>query len=174
MRKLAREAARLATNIEKIPDATIDSSTTITVVTALTTATQLPLPSSPVEDDREYWVTNCAPQAAQMIEEMNEYCVLDIDVAVRLTRDFWRNRYALVFTPTSRVALNSVLATACNYTDVLSENQKEAVTCLLHCINAKVDHESDLNLISAQQSMASLLKLMATSFEEYGYSRTEE
>lgn len=65
---------------------------------------ELSIPSSPVNNQDDYYTQFCALVASQLISDVNEIRVMDIETIKQHIKRFWKIRYNIVF-PRKRVFL---------------------------------------------------------------------
>lgn len=65
----------------------------VAAAVATATAISLPMPSTPVESPEAYYASTCAMLSHGEVGEYNEEAVLDVPMALEMTRNFWLLRY---------------------------------------------------------------------------------
>lgn len=111
MRKLAKAISIAATEIFKDQGTSTSSHKThaMTAVVAAMAAYRLPIPSSPVERPKEWYITNCLAAAENFIGGVNEHTVLDVRGALDIAQAVWESRYSIVHVPASKEAMASLM-----------------------------------------------------------------
>lgn len=74
-------------------------------------ATKVSLPTSPVDNPQEFYVTACLDTVQAVVSDLNENLVINVPVLMDLTYKTWLARYDMVFRPFSvaGLALQSAL-----------------------------------------------------------------
>tara|TARA_B100000700_G_scaffold157245_3_gene174572 strand:- start:12537 stop:13007 length:471 start_codon:yes stop_codon:yes gene_type:complete len=106
MRRLAKIIDDTVQEMGPLPEK-VERHHRITAVTASVIATRLPLPSSPVENSKEWYIQNCIAPTEAAIGGLVEYINIDAGAIMDITKALWENRYAMLHVPTSPLALKA-------------------------------------------------------------------
>ena len=68
-----------------------------TLATAFSIARGLPMPSTPVDNPDNYFLTTSSLGLIQLIDNVNEVCVIDRHAARAAVKSFWMVRYHALF-----------------------------------------------------------------------------
>lgn len=112
MRKLAKAISTVANEIiqSKAAGSATHKTHAQSAVMGAMAAYRLPLPSSPVERPKEWYITNCLSAAESFIGELNEHSVVDVSGALDIAKAIWESRYSTVHVPASKEAMASLLS----------------------------------------------------------------
>lgn len=69
-------------------------------------ATKVSLPTSPVDNPQEFYVTACLDTVQSVVSDLNENLVINVPVLLDLTYKTWLARYDMVFRPFSASGLS--------------------------------------------------------------------
>lgn len=111
MRKLAKSISTAAGEIIQSQKAGPNTTKThaMSAVVGSLAAYRLPIPTSPVDRPKEWFIINCMSSLEEFVGGINEYCVLDADAAMKIAKAIWESRYSIAHVPSSKEAVSSVM-----------------------------------------------------------------
>lgn len=106
MRRLAKIIDENINAMGPLPDK-VQRHHRISAVTAAVIATRLPLPSSPVENPKEWYIQNCIAPSEAVLAGLVEYISIDVEAILDISKKMWLNRYDILHNPLSPVAMKA-------------------------------------------------------------------
>lgn len=85
--------------LDKVSDSVLDQQKIMCFATAIHMASNIPLPSSQVEDPHMYLLGNHRMQMNEQVSKLNEIFVFDFKCTLELVDKLWSMRYRLAFNP---------------------------------------------------------------------------
>lgn len=93
------------TFVANVRGGTAEKNALLALAAARAIVNRLPLPSSPVADQGEYFVTQFKAQVEQLAGEINELVVIGLPQTIEFVKTLWKMRYKVVH-PTGRLFPN--------------------------------------------------------------------
>lgn len=138
MREITNAINVYRNNIHNTLEQETDKAAAVALAIGLTVGSMTPLPSESVADPKDWYVTMVLEGVQEKVNTINESFVVDVKTVLRITRDVWEMRYAMVHMPlaTSTVGLllNAVAQGPAELSDLhakLVANNKYAVENLV-------------------------------------------
>jgi len=105
-----------------------DSGHFFAVHLAIALGYKLPLPSSPVENVRDYYYTNCFETVNDALDKANEIRVIPLEAALHYAQQIWIYRYKMLYQPFSPEVIQTLIPAI-----GISENifPQEMIQCML-------------------------------------------
>lgn len=103
-RRVSKQLIDQVNYIEKNNDIQLPRKDMIAMLAAIGIGCRMQLPSSVVDNPKEWYVQNVYPSAEEIVENLNEYCVFSMNLFFEKLKLVWMNRYRVLHEPCTRAA----------------------------------------------------------------------
>lgn len=103
-REVSKHVVECVETIEKNADVKMPRKDMIAFIAAVGIGCRMSLPTSAVDKPKHWYVDNVLPVATPIVDQLNEYCVFNVNLFFDKLKEVWLNRYRVLHEPTSRAA----------------------------------------------------------------------